>query len=219
VQCCSGTACAAAERQFGPEVAWRDIQRYHRKGPDAATRALLSGIRAVMPTGGSLLDVGGGVGVVTFELLADGFGPATLVDGSPSYVKAASVEAERLGHSSRLHFVVGDFTGIATKIEPADVVTMHRVICCYPDWTALLGKATQLSGRLLAFSYPRDEWYVRSWVRLDSLRRRLFGNTFRTFVHSAVAMDDCIVSAGFDRITRQQTPFWCVDVYATRRSV
>jgi 16S rRNA G966 N2-methylase RsmD len=53
-----------------------------------------------------LLDVGGGVGVVTFELLADGLGPATLVDGSPSNVDAASAEAERLGHSSRVHFRV-----------------------------------------------------------------------------------------------------------------
>jgi 16S rRNA G1207 methylase RsmC len=96
MQCCSSTACAAAERQFGPAVARRDIQRYHGKGPDAATQALLAEIRAVLPAGGSLLDVGSGVGVITFELLADGLAQATLVDGSPSYAQTAAAEAERL---------------------------------------------------------------------------------------------------------------------------
>jgi magnesium-protoporphyrin O-methyltransferase len=101
-------------------------------------------------------------------------------------------------------------------VVPADVVTLHRVICCYPDWEALLAKATRLSRRLLAISYPRDRWYLRGWVRLDNLRRRLIGNTFRTYVHSAVAMENYIVTAGFQRVSRRRTPVWSVDVYTRR---
>jgi Methyltransferase domain len=149
MQCCSGTACAAAERQFGPQIAQRDIQRYRRKGPEATTRALLAGVREVMPAGGSLLDIGGGVGVVMFELLADGRGEATLVDGSSSYVEAAGREAERRGHATRIRLVTCDFTAVADRIEPADIVAMHRVVCCFAGYDALIARqiADALDGR------------------------------------------------------------------------
>jgi hypothetical protein len=45
--CCSGGArYAEAERQFGPAVADRDVERYRRKGPDATSRLLLDAVRA-----------------------------------------------------------------------------------------------------------------------------------------------------------------------------
>jgi methyltransferase family protein len=158
MQCCSGTACAAAERQFGPQIAQRDIQRYRRKGPDATTRALLAGVREVMPAGGSLLDIGGGVGVVMFELLADGRGEATLVDGSSSYVEGAGREAERRGHATRIRLVTCDFTAVADRIEPADIVAMHRVVCCFAGYDALIARqiADALDGRTRG-SVP-DTW-------------------------------------------------------------
>jgi magnesium-protoporphyrin O-methyltransferase len=46
--------------------------------------------------------------------------------------------------------VTGDVVHLDGTVDRADVVVMHRVICCYQDWGALLGKATQLSGRVLA---------------------------------------------------------------------
>jgi hypothetical protein len=214
VQCCSGTACAAAERQFGPAVARRDIQRYHRKGPDNATQGLLAGIRTVMPADGSLLDVGGGVGVVTFELLAAGLAQATLVDGSPSYAQTAAVEAERLGRSRQVRVVTGDFAAVASDLDSADVVTLHRVVCCSPRYDWLLREAATRCRRVFAFSYPRDRWYTRTWVRLDNVRRRLFGNPFRTFVHAPSDMNAILVESGLRRISRARTLVWCMDVYA-----
>jgi 2-polyprenyl-3-methyl-5-hydroxy-6-metoxy-1,4-benzoquinol methylase len=217
VQCCSGSACAAADRQFGPQSARRDLERYHRKGPDPSTRALLAGVRAVMPAGGSLLDVGGGVGVITFELLANNVAQATLVDGSSSYIDAAGREAEGLGHSARIRLVNGDFTAVADGIETADIVTMHRVVCCFPRYDALIGTASARCRQVLAFSYPHDRWYIRAWVRLDNLRRRVFRNPFRTFVHPPAEMHAILEGSGFVRVSRKQTAVWCVDVY--RRTV
>ena len=214
MQCCSGTACAAAERQFGPQIAERDIQRYHRKGPDRVTRSLLEGVRTVIGDCRSVLDVGGGVGVVTFELLRAGLTEATLVDGSSSYVEAAGREAERLGLSTRMRLFSGDFTAIAATIEPADIVTMNRVVCCFPQYDGLIREASARCRRVFAFSYPHDRWYIRGWVNLDNLRRRVFRNPFRTFVHPPSAMELILAASGFQRINRSQTAVWCVDVYS-----
>lgn len=213
MQCCRCAGYAAAERQFGPDVAQRDIERYHRKGPDATTRLLLGSVRDGMPPGGSLLDIGGGVGVVSFELLAGGLTRATLVEASPSYLDAALQEAERRGSADRVCFIAGDFTSLTSGIDAADIVTMHRVICCYPDYVTLLSEAARRCRRVLAFSYPRDRWYVRAWLGFENLRRRVFRNPFRTFVHSPQAMAAILRDAGLQRISRRHTAVWCVDVY------
>lgn len=219
MQCCSGTACAAAEQQFGPAVARRDIQRYHRKGPDRVTRLLLEGVRTVIGDCHSVLDVGGGVGVVSFELLRAGLTQAILVDGSPSYVEAAGREAGRLGLSTQMRLITGDFTAVAATIEPADIVTMNRVVCCFPRYDALIEAASVRCRHVFAFSYPSDRWYVRAWVTVDNLRRRVFRNTFRTFVHSPSAMDSILVTSGFRRINRTRMAVWCVDVYARSEAI
>jgi SAM-dependent methyltransferase len=214
MQCCSGAGYVAAERQFGPDIAQRDIRRYHRKGPDAATRVLLAAVREVMPAGGSLLDIGAGVGIVSFELLSGGLRRATLVEASPSYLDAARKEAERRLCADRMRFIAGDFTSLASGIDAADVVTMHRVICCYPRYASLLSTAANRTRRLFAFSYPRDRWYLRAWLALENGRRRLCRNSFRTFVHSPAAMEAVLVAAGFQRVRRRNTVVWCVDVYS-----
>jgi hypothetical protein len=216
---CSGcTGYPAAERQFGSAVARHDLGRYRRKGPDASSRVLLRSLSASLHRDDALLDIGGGVGVLSFELLARGLPHATLVDASPAYLDGARSEAERRGVASKLQCVTGDVVHLDGGVEPADVVTMHRVVCCYPDWTALLRKATSLSRRVLAFSYPRDRWYVRLWLRLENSRRRLIGHPFRSFVHPAAAMNDHIEAAGFERVSRRETPVWSVNVYTRRRS-
>jgi len=217
--CCTGcSGYPAAERQFGAAIARHDLDRYRRNGPDASSRALLDGVTGSLRGDDSLLDIGGGVGILSFELLSRGLSRATLVDASPAYLDAARSEAERRGVASQLRCVGGDVVHLDGSIDTADVVTMHRVVCCYPDWTALLGTATMLSGRLLAFSYPRDKWYVRMWLGLENLRRRLVGHPFRSFLHPAAAMEDFIAAAELNRISRRYTPVWCVDVYARRRT-
>jgi hypothetical protein len=37
--------CCAAENQFGPKVAERDLQRYRRRGPDIVTKLMLTQLR------------------------------------------------------------------------------------------------------------------------------------------------------------------------------
>ena len=213
MNCCSGAVYPAAERQFGPAVAERDMRRYERKGPDAATRLLLTAVREAAIAGDSLLDVGGGVGVVSLELLSAGVNRATIVEASPAYLDAARRGADHRGFAHRLQLVAGDFTAIAANLEPADTVTMHRIVCCYPLYESLLSDAARCCRRQFAFSYPYDRWYLRAWIALDNARRRIFRNPFRTFVHSVAATETILTHAGFQRVSRQHTLVWCVDVY------
>lgn len=217
MNCCSGrVSCVGAERQFGPAVAARDLKRYRRKGPDATSRLLLAAVRDHVASGASLLDIGGGVGVVDFELLTMGVSSATLVDASPAYLDAAGREAEARRMTDRLQRVLGDFAVIGESITSADVVTMHRVVCCYSGHASLLRAATKHTRLVFAFSYPRDRWYIRAWLAVENLRRRLFRNPFRTFVHSPGAMEALVTHAGFVRVHRSRTFVWSIDVYARK---
>jgi 2-polyprenyl-3-methyl-5-hydroxy-6-metoxy-1,4-benzoquinol methylase len=214
MDCCSPSSWYLdAERQFDSDVARRDLVRYRRKGPDGPSRALLEALRRRLRLGDSLLDIGAGVGVLDFELLHMGVNTATLVEASPAYVEAAGREAEQRGLSDYIHRVVGDFTGLVGIVAPAHVVTLHRVVCCYRDYEALLGAAAKHARRVLAFSYPRNHWHIRAWLALENARRRVMGNPFRVYVHSPAAMERLVVDAGFKRLRRKSTLIWRIDVY------
>jgi hypothetical protein len=109
--------------------------------------------------------------------------------------------------------VTGGFAAVASDLGPADIVTMHRVVCCSPRYDSLLREAATRCRRVFAFSYPRDRWYTRTWVRIDNLRRRLFGNPFRTFVHPPSDMDAILGGLGLRPVSRSETLVWCMDVY------
>ena len=100
--CCSGF-CAAAEQQFDARRAKRDVGRYRRRGPDVTTRLLRRGLVAASPLEGTLLDIGAGIGPLTFELLDAGIESAHTVDASPASIAAGRDEAGRRGQIGRAH--------------------------------------------------------------------------------------------------------------------
>jgi len=160
-----------------------------------------------------VLDVGAGIGALSFELLAAGAERVTAVEAAPAYVAAAREEAARRNVSDRLDLVHGDFVSVVEDVMPADVVTMDRVVCCYPAYQPLLEAALRRSRRLLAFSYPHDRWFVRAAVRMQNLGRALWRNPFRGFVHSARGMEALLGQHGFVRRQRRETLKWSADLY------
>jgi magnesium-protoporphyrin O-methyltransferase len=174
---------------------------------------LQEGIARAGALKGTLLDIGSGVGSLTFGLLERGVTRAVAVDASSAYNGVARQEAERLGRADAVQFVHGDFVTVATELPLATLVTLDRVVCCYPSYAPLLEAVLRHTDRCLALSYPRDVWYVRLGVKLENLQRRLAKNPFRTFVHPAVRMEQMIRAAGFALSSRRETWMWSVDVY------
>jgi magnesium-protoporphyrin O-methyltransferase len=215
--CC--TAYCAAAAQFNHKVAERDLRRYRRRGADATTRLLLAELRRWPLEGRRLLDIGGGIGVISRELADTGIASATIVEASPAYLEVARREAGSQYGTRPTQFILGDFAVIADTLPHADVVTLDRVVCCYPDAEALLQKAAGRARQLLAFTYPRDHWYVRTLIMLENLWMRITGKEFRAFVHTPDRMGAALESAGLVRDTHRETLVWTLDLYRRGRDV
>ena len=75
----------------------------------------------------------GGVGVIQIELLARGARAATNLEISQNYEAEAAALLERSGMADRVTRQFVDIGASPEAAEPADVVVLHRVVCCYPD--------------------------------------------------------------------------------------
>lgn len=210
--CCSFED--VAERHFDSRKAAKELAHYRKRGPGDTTRMLRDGIRGACGVGGGVLDIGAGIGALTFELLHIGMTHAVAVDASPAYLATAREEARRRGLQDAARFIHGDFLRVVVELAPAAVVTLDRVVCCYPWYHQLLQESVRLAERCFALSYPRARWYVRAAIALENGQRRLASNPFRTYIHDPEAMAHVIREAGFELASRHETWTWSVDVYA-----
>lgn len=206
--------CQGIESLFDARTARRDLRRYRRKGPAKATRALIEALVAEGVAGASLLDVGGGVGMVQQELLAAGAERAVSVDAAFAYVEAAREEAARRGTAERVRFELGDFVELAPSIPAADVVTLDKAICCYPDVERLVALSSERAGRLYGLVYPQERWYVRLGAAVVNALLALRRSRFRVFVHPSDLVGRIVAENGLaERFSRRVGPIWQVAVY------
>lgn len=211
MSCCGH--CEDAESLFTERTARRDLRRYRRKGPLRSTRVLLRQLRSQSLTDGVLLDVGGGVGAIQHELIRAGMSRAVHVDASAAYLRASESEAVRQGHGERVEHHHGDFVELASSLPEADLVTLDRVVCCYPDMPRLIAASARRSLRLLALSYPRARWGTRAALAIGNLWQRMRGSRFRAYLHSPAAIAAEIERQGFHRIADDRTFIWEVALY------
>jgi 16S rRNA G966 N2-methylase RsmD len=205
--------CDAFASIFDRRTADRDRERYRRKGPDRTTRMLLELLEPYRPVGVSLLDIGGGVGIIDRELLRTGAGHAVLVDGSSAYLDVAREEARRAGLLDRIEFVEGDFVRRAATIDAADIVTLDRVVCCYPDVASLVGLSAERARSAYGLVMPRDRWFVRLAIALENLWFRVRRRRYRAFVHPTDRVDAILVDRGLHATGERRTAFWRAVVY------
>ena len=174
---------------------------------------LLEAVKQKGVEGNSLLDVGGGIGVLQHELLRAGVGRADSVEASTAYIDACKQEAVRQGHEDRITYHNGDFVDIAPNLERADIVTLERVICCYPDVETLVELSSRLADRVYGLVYPRTNWVSKIAARLFNLIMWLLRSSFRVFIHPDSVIDWVTRSNGLRPISRRKTLVWQVVIY------
>ena len=198
---------------FGERTARQQLEAYRRRGAERHTDALIEALVAEGIQGATLLDIGGGIGAIQLGLLAAGAASSVDVDASHAYLAAARLEAERRGIGARTDYRYGDFVALGGEVEPADVVTLDRVICCYPDMPALVGASVDHARRLYGLLYPVDRWWIRAGAGAGNLVLRALRRSFRIQVHRTAEVDALVRSRGFKRVAGRQWAVWQMAVY------
>ena len=88
-----------------------------------------------------MLEVGGGIGSLQIELLEAGADHAANVEIIDSYETTARSLIAEHDLEARAERLIADFAQHPERAPAADVVIMHRVICCYPDPDAPHGRS------------------------------------------------------------------------------
>jgi Methyltransferase domain len=183
--CCNARGC---DDFFTAGMAKRAAERYRKNGVDKTARRMLAFLEERGIEGATVLEVGGGVGDVQLELLKLGAATTLNLELSPAYDPEAARLIEEAGVEGRVERRVHDIAADPASVEPADVVVLHRVVCCYPDYERLLGAAADRSRRLLVFSYPPRNVLSRLLLGSQNLLFKLRRKEFRTFAHPPARM-------------------------------
>lgn len=211
MNCCGH--CQDAGKFFNLRTAKRELRRYKRKGPNKSTRLLLDEIRKTDLSDKTLLDIGGGVGTISFELIEHGIEFSTHVDASEAYLEISKKEAENRKLKDRIDYKFADFTKISKDTTNADIVTLDRVICCYPDMEKLVDCSTEKANLYYGIVFPRERWPVRLGMKIGNAWFKLRGSDFRTYLHSPENMDAKIRSNNFQMVRQMKTIIWKAVLY------
>lgn len=211
MNCCQ---CQGIEELFSEEYVAKEIKHYRHRGPDKTTRMLAEALKRENVEGMTLLDIGGGLGGIQHEMLEAGVGSATDIEASTAYLNATKEETARRGYADRVTYQHGNFVELAENVPPADIVTLDRVICCYPEMQKLVGLSVARAGKFYGLVFPREDWWMKIWLAVQSFYLRLIRSRFRTFLHSTEAVEELIREQGFKRHFYQRTFVWQVVLYS-----
>lgn len=184
--------------KFDSAKAAADLSNYLENGVKRNSRPLLRMIKDLDLQSGHVLDIGSGVGSLTFELLKGGAGSASLVDISPAYLDAFQKEASRR-QLNNISTYVGDCVELSDQLPKAELIVMDKVICCYPEWQPLVRAVSDLSLQWIAFSVPKDVWWVKAGEWVDNTYRQLRGDCFPTYIHPTGEIHALLSGLGFER--------------------
>jgi len=150
--------------------------------------------------GATVLEIGGGVGGVHVELLRRGAAKATNLELSDAYEPEAARLLREAGLADRVDRHLVDIVAEPEAVELADVVVLHRVVCCYPDYRGLLGAAADHARRTLAFSHPRGHVLNRATTFAENVGHMVRRQEFRAFMHPPGAMVAVLADHGHEVI-------------------
>lgn len=193
---------------FSDRAARRTARRFVRKGLQGSSRRLADAVAATGIDGATILEVGGGVGDLHADLLGRSAASATNVELSPNWEPAAERLMNELDLVDRVQRRVGDFVDAAEELPDADIVVLHRVICCYPDWRAMLAASIRKARRVVGITVPVDHRASRVAVRVENALLRLQRRSFRAYVHPTSGILAALEAGGFDVVADHRGLVW-----------
>ena len=205
--CCDPRGC---DDVFRTGFAGRVAKRYRRRGLDEAATRLVDFLAADGLAGATVLDIGGGVGEIGLELLRRGAGSVVTLELSTAYDEEAHRLARQAGVADRMHRQIVDIAASPSQVAPADLVVLHRVVCCYPDHERLLGAAADHCRRRLAFSHPPRTLTSRALLAAENALYAVRGREFRTFAHPPAEMLAVLTAHGLRPVMTRPDRVWHV---------
>jgi 2-polyprenyl-3-methyl-5-hydroxy-6-metoxy-1,4-benzoquinol methylase len=205
--CCNPRGC---DQFFGPRYARSAARRYRKHGLDRAARRMVAFLERRGLVGATVLEVGGGVGEIQIELLKRGAARAVNLELVAAYNTEAQQLLREAGLTDRAQRRVHDIAVDPEGIEPADVVVLHRVVCCYPDYQRLLSSAADHARRLLVFSYPPHNAVGRLVVGAENAVFKILRKEYRAFTHPPDAMLAVLRERGLRTTYTHHGPVWQV---------
>lgn len=198
------------DRVFGERFARSMARRYRRRGLGRVERRMVEFLVDQGLSGATVLEIGGGVGELQIELLRRGAARATGLELVGAYEQEARSLAEAAGVEDRLDRRILDIAAAPGEVEAADIVVLHRVVCCYPDYERLLAAAADHARRMLVFSYPPRHVGTRLALVVENLFYRVTRNDFRAYLHPPLAMVAVLERGGLQPAYRHAGPIWAV---------
>ncbi len=205
MNCCTPTGYRTI---FGTKTVERDARRYRRKGLTGSAGWLLKALADEGVNKRSVIEVGGGIGGLQIALLEAGASHATNVEIIDNYEDTAQSLISEHGLEDRVERRIADFAQQPDQVPVADIVIMHRVICCYPDAETLASAACGRAHDRVAITIPREArwvklgfWAMNAWLRA----RRI---AFRGYVHPHAQILKVANSHGFHLTHRDHGLLW-----------
>lgn len=195
-------------RFFDEKEAKRRLKDYRRNGLDRMATRLLSYLGERGLHGTTVLEVGGGIGDFQVELLKSGAERTVNVELSGGYEETARELSDTEGLTGRVERRLGDFVEQAELMEPADVVVLNRVICCYPGMERMMSASVAKTRWLLAIAVPRDRLLSRMMVKMSNAILRIRGHEFEAFVHPVAGMEAIASRAGLTGVFASEGLVW-----------
>jgi len=205
--CCNARGC---DRLFNEKFARRMAKRYRKRGLDKTARKMVAFLEAHGVEGATVLEVGGGVGEIQIELLERGASHATNLELSPAYDGEATRLLQEHGFVGKADRRLHDIAAEPETVGPADVVVLHRVVCCYPDYERLLGAVAEHARHAVVFSYPPRNLMSRTWVTGANLALRIMRREYRTSAHPPRAMLAVLEQRGLRETFSRHSLVWQV---------
>jgi 2-polyprenyl-3-methyl-5-hydroxy-6-metoxy-1,4-benzoquinol methylase len=205
--CCDPRGC---DRIFDDRFAERRAARYRKQGLDKTARRMVELLVAQGVEGATVLEIGGGVGEIQVELLHRGAASTTNLELSPGYEAEAARLLAETGLAGRVERRLADIAADAAAAGPADIVVLHRVVCCYPHYAALLSAAAERARSQLVFSFPRRNPGSRVFLATQNALLRLGRHGFQAFAHPPAAMLAVLADHGMRSAVAHRGAVWQV---------